>query len=121
MPNVSRPTLRAPTFSVSAMTRLALVALVSLTASDCSRNGPRVAAAPAAASPNGQWVGVASIPGSTPIRLDITLDSVAAGWRGTVGVPMQGAEPMILASVTHTTDSLTLTLPAVGQNAVLRL
>ena len=74
-----------------------------------------------ATSPAGNWIGIARIPGSAALRIDLALDSTAGRWGGTLLIPAQSAQSMTLASVTRLADSVLITLPAAGQNATLRL
>ena len=69
----------------------------------------------------GQWEGVARITGQAALRVEITLDSTAAGWQGSLRVPAQRAEPFTFVRVERVQDSLIVHLPADAQNAVLRL
>jgi hypothetical protein len=103
------------------MRHATLLALLGLPALACSRASTRTAGAPQAPTPAGRWTGVARIPGSPPLRVLITLDSVAGAWHGAVTVPLQNPAPRALASATRSGDSLVLTLPATGSGSVLRL
>lgn len=72
------------------------------------------------ASPSGQRVGFARVPGQALLRIDVTLDSTAGAWTGTLTVPAQKAQ-MSFVSTSRVGDSLFATLPAAGQGAVLRM
>jgi hypothetical protein len=72
-------------------------------------------------SPAGAWDGIVAVPASAVLRIEIALDSTAAGWHGTALVPGFSAQPMALAPIEQAADTLILHLPASALHAVIRL
>ena len=62
-----------------------------------ARSSPEVA---------GRWEGIARVPGQGALRVVIALDSTAAGWQGTLGVPSQSPQPFTFASIGRAQDSV---------------
>lgn len=69
----------------------------------------------------GRWEGIARVTGEGALRIEITLDSTAAGWHGALRVPAQRAEPFTFVTIERVQDSLIIHLPADAHNAVLRV
>ena len=78
-------------------------------------------AAAQAGRPTGRWAGVATLPRQGSFRIEITLDSTASGWQGTLLIPSQSPQPIPFDSIGRVKDSLILQLPARAQNAVFRI
>lgn len=101
-----------------------LLAVASLAACAHRAAQPPVPAARAAIStaPSlaGRWQGVLRAPASPPSGFVLVLDSSAGVWRGSLTLAQAGPDPIALASVVRTADSVVLTLPASAQGAVLR-
>ena len=74
-----------------------------------------------AARPTGRWQGVATVPRQGAFKIEITLDSTASGWQGTLVIPSQSAQPIAFDSIGRVKDSLILQLPTRAQNAVFRV
>lgn len=69
----------------------------------------------------GHWEGVARVAGQAALRIEIVLDSTAAGWQGSLRAPAQRAEPFTFVLIQHLQDSLILHLADEAQHVVLRV
>jgi Predicted Zn-dependent protease (DUF2268) len=107
----------------NAMRSSVVVVAVALSVSIANGQGARAQAPSPSPSPSaaGRWEGIARVSGAAPMRVLIALDSGASGWGGTLGVPDQMPQPMTFVSIDRHADTLTMRLPAAGQNTVLRL